>query len=421
MCLIINKLKRFSLLLFFALAATLAASGQTCHKEVVVDFPLNSTVLDEGFSENKRHLEEILSLLDGSKGDVVSLSFCGSASPEGPSELNRRLASGRLAALESYIRSRRTDIPEDIITRSSTHIPWDFLKEEIERGGTIDYKSEILATLSEQALDEALKDDGASERIIARLQSIGGGAAWKTLLEKYFSGMRSASVVFILVKDEEPQFEEEDHPEDEPLNIKDDVLTPVDIPEAPEPVEVVTPEVPAPQYSPKFSIGTNALEWIGAGTNVSFEVDLCPHLSLFVPVGYCAWNYFRSDLKFRYLYFQPELRCYFKGNDGFWAGAHFGLGSYNIAYCKTYRIQDHDGKSPAIGGGIALGYRMPLSKDGHWKVGFSLGCGVYRLHYDRFRNVTDGLLVDTVRRTRFAADRASVTFSYMFDLKRKGR
>ena len=101
-------------------------------------------------------------------------------------------------------------------------------------------------------------------------------------------------------------------------------------------------------------------------------------------------------------------------------GAHFGLAYYNIATNGEYRTQDHDGTSPALGGGLAVGYRMPISKNNRWKMEFSIGAGAYKLHYDKFRNYHNGLLVNTEKKTYIGIDQVSVSLSYTFDLKRKG-
>ncbi len=155
--------------------------------------------------------------------------------------------------------------------------------------------------------------------------------------------------------------------------------------------------------------------------NAAVEVDLCKHWSLNLPVYYSAWDYFSSTVKFRTFCIQPEVRYWLsKANDGWFTGAHLGLASYNIATDGEFRKQDHDGKSPALGGGLSVGYRFPISKDNRWKLELSVGAGVYKLHYDKFRNRPNGLLVTTEKKTYFGIDQASVSFSYTFDLKKGG-
>lgn len=169
---------------------------------------------------------------------------------------------------------------------------------------------------------------------------------------------------------------------------------------------------------------TNALGWGLAIANVAIEADIARHWSFTVPVYYSAWDYFKSTIKFRTFAIQPELRYWLSGdNDGFFAGAHFGMAYYNLAIDGDYRYQDHNRRTPALGGGVAAGYRMPLGKDGRWRVEFSIGAGVYALHYDKFHNTSrtkDGLLAGSVKKTYWGLDQAAVTFSYSFDLGKKG-
>ena len=54
------------------------------------------------------------------------------------------------------------------------------------------------------------------------------------------------------------------------------------------------------------------------------------------------WNYFKETIKFRTLAIMPESRYWIsENNDGFFAGAHFGLAYYNFAFNGKYRYQDH--------------------------------------------------------------------------------
>jgi hypothetical protein len=71
---------------------------------------------------------------------------------------------------------------------------------------------------------------------------------------------------------------------------------------------------------------------------------------------------------------QPELRYWIKKeNTGLFVGAHFGVGSYNIAVNKDTRYQDHNGDSPALGGGLSIGYRTHISKNKRWNMEFVVG------------------------------------------------
>ena len=168
-------------------------------------------------------------------------------------------------------------------------------------------------------------------------------------------------------------------------------------------------------------VKTNAPAWGMLISNVAAEIDLDPHWSLNLPVYYSALNYFTSTIKFRTFSLQPEVRYWFsEENEGWFVGAHLGMAYFNFATDGAYRTQDHKGHSPAFGGGIAGGYRMPLSANKRWKIEFSLGAGVYSLYYDRFRNRHNGLLVDTKRKAYLGIDQVPISFVYTFYLKKKG-
>lgn len=176
-------------------------------------------------------------------------------------------------------------------------------------------------------------------------------------------------------------------------------------------------------FSRKLSLKTNIVGLSMSIANVAIEFDLARHLSFSLPVYYSAWDYFTPKVKFRTFAVQPELRYWPSAdNEGLFAGAHFGLAYYNLAFGEDYRYQDHGGNTPAIGGGLSVGYRMPLGQSSRWKMEFSIGVGGYSLQYDKFHNtndVKDGLLVGQVKKSYWDIDQATVSLSYTFGLKRK--
>ena len=180
----------------------------------------------------------------------------------------------------------------------------------------------------------------------------------------------------------------------------------------------------ADDWTRNLHVKTNALGLCAAVANIGVEIDLARHLSFSLPVYYSAWDYFKSTIKLRTFAFYPELRYWLnEDNDGFFVGAHFGFAYYNFAFDGDYRYQDHNRETPALGGGLGAGYRLPISRDNRWRVEFALGAAVYPLHYDKFLNTpvtADGLLAGSARRTYWGIDQAAVSFTYAFGLNRKG-
>ncbi len=402
-----------------------AAYSQESRSEIFVDFRVNSMQIDPAYGNNAERLQEITAVLQGilndTAVDVLELSFCGTASPEGSYQLNKRLAQGRLEALEKMVRSK-VAVPDSIITRDSEYIPWNYLATMVEESD-ISRKEEILGILKgESEIVDYHSGQHIDSRIL-RLRDLDNGKVWQEMNRRFFSRMRNACVVFVTFKHVPPP------PVVIPEPIIEEVEVPIDTVEIIEPAPVIIDTVPDPapivkERERKLYVKTNALGLGLAIANAAVEIDLCKHWSFNLPVYYSAWDYFTETIKFRTLAVQPEIRYWFSEknlcNDGWYLGAHFGLAYYNIATDGEYRTQDHDGKSPALGGGLAVGYRMPISKNNRWKMEFSIGAGAYKLHHDKFRNYHNGLLVYTEKKTYIGIDQASVSFSYTFDLKRKG-
>ena len=406
------------IVLLFCVGFTYAQEKRT---EICVDFRVNSTVIDSAYSDNAVRMREIIDFLEAIRRDstinIVEVSFCGAASPEGSDQLNRRLAQGRLTALERLVR-KEVDIPDSLITHNDSYIPWNYLKKQIEDSDII-RTDEVIAILNESSLlvDYHYPNLHIDRRVV-KLQKLDNGKVWQQINKLFFGQMRNASVVFITSKRELSAIQE-------PIIVQDTVVAEPSTEITPDTTAIVETIVPKiEEWNRKLYLKTNALFWGMGMTNVSAEIDLAKHWSFALPVTYSAWNYFTSTVKFRTLAVQPEFRYWFnENNQKFFIGAHFGYAQYNVAVDGNYRYQDHDGKSPALGGGISVGYRMPISKSDKWHIEFSLGAGVYSLHYDKFYNTPntkDGLMIESVKKTYWGIDQAAVSFSYSFDLKKKG-
>ena len=402
------------------LLCTLGVYGQEKRIEVCVDFRVNKTNLDSSFSDNAIRVQEIISFLQEMRQDstvrIVEVSFCGAASPEGSYQLNRKLAQGRLSSLEKLVR-QEVEIPDSVITRNDSYIPWDILKSLV-KDSELTHKEEVLAILEEESrlVDYHHPNTHIDNRIV-KIKQLDEGRVWQQINRQFFSSMRNACTVIVTYRDELQTDPEVISQPVEPEVKTESEPAPVVVPE-PEPVpEIITG---TEGWNRQLHVKTNAIGLAMAIANAGVEVDLAPHWSFTLPVYYSAWDYFKSTIKFRTFAVQPEFRYWFsENNHKFFIGAHFGYAQYNIAVDGNYRYQDHDGKSPALGGGVSVGYRMPISKNDKWHIEFTLGAGAYRLHYDRFYNVNNGKLMDTHKKTYCGVDNAAVNISYRFNLNKR--
>ena len=133
---------------------------------------------------------------------------------------------------------------------------------------------------------------------------------------------------------------------------------------------------------------------------------------------YSAINWFSPNTKFRVLGLQAEARYWFRDNMyGPFTGIHFTFGWYNVATGGEYRYQDHQGKEPAYGTGLTLGYKVPfLPKLNRGRMGFefTIGYGVMPLHYDMFYNVENGRKAGEGKKVYWGIDNAAINFVYRF-------
>ena len=113
------RIKKFCIALILMLFGVGVAHSQERHTEICIDFRVNSTVIDSAYSDNAVRMQEMVEFLRTIRQDstinIIEVSFCGAASPEGSYQLNRKLARGRLEALEKLVR-KEVDIPDSLIT-----------------------------------------------------------------------------------------------------------------------------------------------------------------------------------------------------------------------------------------------------------------------------------------------------------------
>lgn len=396
-------------------------SAQEVHRtEISVDFRTNRSVLDTAYMNNAQRIQEIVDFMQYLQTQqsyiIRGVNFSGYASPEGSYRVNTRLAQRRMQALESLIRSK-VDIPDMMILREEGYIHWDYLKAQIA-ASDLPNKAELLRILDEES---QLVDYYYGNQIDARvlkIRNLDKGQTWNELHQRYFDHMRRAQVTFLMDR--------------QVLVVPTLAEAPVRQQYAQQPRILRTaPETTlegmdtyVAGWWPKWYVKTNTLALATGITNAAVEFDFAKHWSVALPVLYSAWNYFTETIKFRTFAVQPEVRYWFREDHHRWfVGAHASLAYYNVAVDGGYRYQDHGAESPTYGGGLAFGYRLPIALDGRLCLDFSLGAGVYALHYDVFHNTPDtkdGLMIKTCKQTYFGIDQVAVSLNYSFDLKKKG-
>ena len=388
--------------------------AQMTERSVELHFRQGSSKYEPNYRGNAERLrqfsDEIVSL-HRDKYEITSAEFHAGTSPEGSERVNTRLSGERLRnGIAAFLAVMGDDIVlhgEELTVSSASAGTWEDLAALLEAGQDFDGRATVLKVLRDSSLTHNAKTTA--------LHRLGGGI-WNYLTDIVFPELRVSGITIRLALAERL-------PDTVPAVsiVRSFRLEP--------PVGSICAVPLKPDTSPaglfdkdewvrQLRVGTNA---VGLGLllgNLSAEVDMTRNLSFHLPVYYSALNYFTSTIKFRALGFQPELRWNFTRPAGLFVGAHFGLAYFNLATDGNWRIQTHNGNEPLVGGGVSLGYRLPLSKDKRWNLDFVLGAGAYRFHYDKFYNEPNGALAGSVSKTYWGLDNAALNFSYSFDLRR---
>lgn len=417
------------LTVFTITLAALICRGQQDMRGVAIEFRAGKATIDTTFRNNAQSVRQLRQLAADVARDsnyrLTSLSLGGYASPEGSYQLNKRLARQRCDALRALI-AEHLSVSDSIVRYTmDSYIPWDQM-EIMVRNSNIEDKDSIIAALRS---DSTMVRYGNGTTIDGRAKAIErsrGTDAWHRLQRAIFPRMRLATAVFVTRRiTPAPELGRFDTRRPLPIDtLPEPVPEPEPIPEpipepepVPEPVPVVEPL--NPDTLQNIFVKTNLVGWGLIMTNIAAEYQWSDRWSVTLPLYYSAWNYFKGTRKYRTFVVQPEIRYWF--NEHVYAGAHLGLAYYNYAKNGEWRYQDHNGSTPALGGGISGGWRTALSEDRHWWLELTAGVGVYRLHYDVFHNYHNGLVVDERRRTFFGVDNVAVTIAYRFDIKRNRR
>ena len=373
-------------------------------QNIEVYFKFDKYDLELNYMGNKASLHKLAHQIDSiGVSKIDSIIIVSQSSPEGVYEHNLMLSKNRATTMHKYILNNYPELCKRLFVHPDGEA-WAQLREYVKKD-TLMKKSSIEKIIS--IIDADINVEIKKWKMM-ELDD------YQYILRTYYPRIRNSIFCIVYYSEIIPK--------------KVDPICKIEIKAentVPDSIIVVKPMIPeVKSWNRKLYLKTNAIG-LGMGiANVAAEIDLAKHWSFSLPIYYSAWDYFKSTIKFRTLAVQPEFRYWLKEeNEGFFTGAHVGLAYYNFAFDGDYRYQDHNRETPALGGGVSIGYRLPISKNNRWHVEFSLGAGVYSRHYDKFHNTPntkDGLRIESIKKTYWGIDQAAVSFSYSFDLKKKG-
>lgn len=357
-----------------------------------VVFPVNKYDIPKDSPLRRELLGEILPYFNSNDYVLEAIVLRGAASPEGPYEWNRTLSRLRSKSLLNLISSSVSQPLDSVLSVKEMPEDYLYLLLLMKERGDEDYQR--VAAVVDKYIDtdpKRLKSELMSDKTL-----------WKRLLRDYFPEMRTARAVLF--------FKKRDGIDLQPIAPLDYITNQVGSPNGvPAIMSPVNPLLPA--YI--FDMRTPHRELLSVKTNLLFDLAYMPGYNRFCPIPNIAveyyplrghftlgasldfpwWQHYDKQKYFQIRNYQLEARYYLKdgsvdrigcGNGAAYTGWYFqayvNAALYGICFDKK-RGWEGEG----AGGGLGVGYVLPLTRKGHWRLEFGLQAGVFFTKYDPYQ------------------------------------
>lgn len=408
-------------------------SAQEDRKEVCIGFRIGSSYLEEAFQNNSEQLAEIVGFLENLQNDesleLVEVSFCGSASPDGSVNINKKLSRERRDALANYIRER-VELPDSIISYNESVFAWERLASLVAQS-EMPYKEEavdVILNVPEYTYNEfgALVD--SKKKHLMELQY---GRTWNYMYRNFFPAIRSSSVIFVTVRQKEEVIQEQ-VPDAGPVRTEE----PVTVASAADTaavsdtcvmdaggLEVTGQDTVRDDRKPFYmALKTNMLYDVAAVPNIGVEFYLGKNWSVSASWEYAWWNSTKRNRFWRIYGGDLAVRKWFgkKAKEKPLTGHHLGIYGHLFTYDFEWGGKGVMGgepgaalwQSPNYAVGLEYGYSLPIAR--RLNIDFSIGAGYWGGVYYNYIPLDEHYVwKSTVRRNWFGPTKAEVSLVWL--------
>ncbi len=352
-----------------------------------VIFPVNKYSIPRNSQFRRELLGEILPYFDNDEYTLESMIIRGAASPEGPYGWNRTLSQLRRKALVDLIADNVNHPMDSCLTVKE--VPEDYLYLLLLMKERKDKDYGRVAAVVDRYID---KDQ---RKLKEELMAMDGKALWKRLLSDYFPEMRAARVVLLFRHHINLDVQKPDAA---------DFSTAIDVPLQPSTLRLpvgMTLRLPRREV---LSVKSNLLldfAYMPGGYNrfcpiPNVAVEYYPmhgHFTFGASFDCPWWQNYREHKYFQVRNYQLEARYYLKSGSvertGYGKGAAYkGWYAQAYAHAGLFGIcfdADRGWEGEGVGAGLGVGYVLPLTRKGHWRLEFGLQAGVFWTKYDPYQ------------------------------------
>ena len=379
-----------------------------------VIFPINKYYLPKKDSLVMQLENEVFPLINRDSLELAYMILRGAASPEGPIRFNKFLGEKRAETILNFIK-QNIEVPADFNMEIDIE-DYRTLCLMMRRMGDKDYG------YVQAMCDQYLPNNVA--KLKATLRAARQGTLWLRLFREYFPRLRAARVIFFFhapnsfkkpevivpeVETTEAETPDVETPEVTPEVTPEPEVTPVIVnkPDQTRPTDLPKQEIAWQERVPRrelLSVKTNLLfygVYMPSGynrwcpiPNVALEYyPLKGHFTYGASMDFPWWQNYHKHKYFQVRNYQLEARYYLrsgsieKNRPGL--GAAF-RGLYLQAYAHTVFFgicfdANRGWEGEGFGGGLGVGYVLPLSRKGHWRLEFNLQAGFIGGKYDPYQ------------------------------------
>lgn len=348
-----------------------------------IQFVVNKTDLNYKADFFRLFENEVLPLLKDENVAIQQLFIRGAASPEGPYLNNQRLGRERTQVLLDYIRKATSSADAERsfeVAASSVTEDYARLVDLMEEAGDKDARR----------VRELFESCGWDElQCKTLLGKIDGGALWNRLLHTYFPRLRATRVVFVFREAGLGKELEKAGLPQGVYAVTHSAPSGIQIPDfSSSVVENVTPD-----YSRRhlLAVRTNLIRdffympRFGFAPSLDVQLEYYPLGGHYTANASFTWSNHRhwDDQKFFQIRdAKLELRRYFKG-DGSFTGLYAGIYGEGAVYGIGLG-PDTGWEGEAWGGGLDLGYVVPINRKGNLRLEFNVSAGYIGSVYDPY-------------------------------------
>ena len=384
-----------------------------------ITFPINKYNLPKRDSIVMQLQQEVFPLINNDSLEMVHMILRGATSPEGPTRFNRYLGEKRAETLLNFIKENLTIPMNDNFEMDFDIEDYRTLCIMMHRRGDPDYGYV-------QAMCDQYLSKNQPAKLKTTLRNARQGRLWIRLFREYFPQLRAARMVFFFRKP--LTYAKKVVPEvnldqilPEVVQVQPDTLEQIVLPEVqmPEKDTVAVPPVVLPQTDTVIFVEPlqpvmryPRRELLSVKTNLLFDFAYMPGYDRWCPIPNIAveyypkhghvtygasldfpwWQHYNEHKYFQVRNYQFEARYYLRSGDvaknPVGEGAAFrGLYLQAYAHAGLYSIcfdADRGWEGEGLGGGLGIGYVLPLSKRGHWRLEFGAQVGYFYTKYDPY-------------------------------------